>query len=73
MSVAFCLDCDRQLDLEIDPQVGQRVKCQSCEVEFEIINLKPLELDWVYDGPATNWSLFDEGWGLSLPITNQLE
>lgn len=70
MSTAFCLDCDRELDLGATPAVGQKMKCPHCEVELEIINLSPMELDWVYNGPVTDWGLFDEGWGLSLPVTN---
>lgn len=71
MSVAFCLDCDHEVDLGPQPTVGQRVKCPNCEVELELINVSPPELDWVYDGPSTGWALFDEGWGLSLPVTDR--
>ena len=45
----FCLDCERQIELGQDPQIGQRIKCPHCEVELEIINLEPLELDWIYE------------------------
>jgi hypothetical protein len=45
----FCLDCERRIDLGPEPQVGQRVKCSYCEVELEVINLEPLELDWIYE------------------------
>jgi hypothetical protein len=53
MSVrTFCLECERKIDLGDHPQVGQRVKCEYCEVQLEIINLEPLELDWIYErGP----------------------
>lgn len=45
----FCLDCECKIDLGPDPRVGQRVRCNYCQVEFEIINLEPLELDWIYE------------------------
>lgn len=50
MSVTtFCLECERELDLGNQPQIGQRVKCEYCEVQLEIINIEPLELDWIYE------------------------
>jgi hypothetical protein len=61
MTTTFCLDCDRVIDLGADIAIGQRVRCSNCEVDLEIINLEPLELDWVYDGPITRRPL-DEFW-----------
>ena len=50
MSVSiFCLDCERQIELDHNLQIGQRIKCPHCAVELEIINLEPLELDWIYE------------------------
>ena len=62
MSTTFCLDCDRAIDLGYNPRVGQRVICPRCETKLEIINLDPLELDWVYDGPTVKLNIFDQGW-----------
>ena len=61
MTTTFCLDCDRVIDLGAEIVIGRRVRCQNCEVILEIINLQPLELDWVYDGPITR-SPFDDIW-----------
>ncbi len=53
MSVTtFCLECEREIDLGHQPQIGQRVKCEHCEVQLEIINVEPLELDWIYERGA---------------------
>ncbi len=50
MSVTtFCLECERELDLGRNPTVGQRICCPYCEVQLEIINLEPPELDWIYE------------------------
>ena len=58
MSVTtFCLDCDREIDLGPDPQVEQRIRCPHCEVELEVINLEPLELDWIYERDSNNFKL----------------
>lgn len=55
---SFCLECERELDLGNQPQVGQRVKCEYCEVQLEIINLEPPELDWIYEriNPSSEFS-----------------
>lgn len=62
MSMTFCLDCDRTIDLGHDPNVGQRVRCSTCETTFEVIQTNPLKLDWVYDGPTINLNLFERRW-----------
>ena len=50
--ITFCLECDHELDLGNQPQIGQRVKCDCCETQLEIINIEPLELDWIYERGA---------------------
>jgi hypothetical protein len=65
MSTIFCLDCEREIDLGPSPTIGQRLVCPNCEVAMEIINLDPLELDWIYDGPVTRSPLFDLWWSSS--------
>ena len=65
MVTAFCLNCDYALHLESDLALSQRVTCPHCQLAFEIINLDPLELDWVYDGPNFNsdsLTLYNEDW-----------
>ncbi len=70
MTTAFCLDCDRIIDLGATPAQGQRIRCPACEVVLEIINLEPLELDWVYDGPTTWSNVLNQFQGT--PPTNSL-
>ena len=59
-ATTFCLDCEREVELGPTPQVGQRIKCPCCEVELEIINLEPLELDWIYERDNGSGLLFLE-------------
>jgi hypothetical protein len=28
-------------------QIGVRIYCQNCEAELEVVNLAPVEVDWV--------------------------
>jgi hypothetical protein len=53
----FCLDCERSMELNANIKVGQRIRCPHCRVELEIINLEPLELDWIYERHDTRWDL----------------
>ena len=66
-TIKFCLDCDREIDLGSNPKVEQRVTCPHCGVKLEIINIDPLELDWVYDGPVTDPREFDDWWNANKP------
>ncbi len=59
MATTYCLDCERPIKFEKKPLVGQRIKCAACEAVLEIINIDPLELDWVYDGPLAGYSLLN--------------
>ncbi len=65
MAVAFCPECDEGIALGTKPFEGQRVTCRSCGADLEVIGLKPLELDWVYQEPEEvfnedEWD--DEDW-----------
>jgi hypothetical protein len=62
MATAFCLDCEHIIEMESLPPLGKRIKCPNCEVQLEVINLNPLELDWVYDGPANKPGFRDTWW-----------
>lgn len=50
MAVTLCLECHRELELQ-EPQLGQRINCPYCHTRLEVLNLEPLELDWVYNEP----------------------
>lgn len=48
MAVTECLDCGYELNLKT-PKLGAKITCPECGSELEVVGLKPLELDWVYD------------------------
>jgi lysine biosynthesis protein LysW len=52
MAVAFCPECGQGIQLGAQPHEGQRVACSECGAELEVISVRPLELDWVYDEPV---------------------
>ena len=53
---AKCPDCGTMVELEENIQVGSRVVCVDCGLEFEILSLGPLTLDYVLED---DW---DENW-----------
>ncbi len=46
MATATCPSCDSRFILRSPAHIGQRVVCDFCETELEVVSLKPLELDW---------------------------
>jgi len=51
MTMATCPECGQVFDL-IEPVEGQRILCLRCKTSLEVVNLEPLELDWVYHQPV---------------------
>jgi lysine biosynthesis protein LysW len=49
MSVALCPDCEEGINFGSRVRIGQRVTCPHCGADLEVIELTPLELDWVYE------------------------
>jgi len=40
--------------------LGQRLNCPYCDADLEVINVDPLELDWVYDWSDEEWESEEE-------------
>lgn len=53
-----CLDCEYAIELSFEPVVGQLITCPTCDAEFEVIAVNPVELDWADFGPEDD----DEDW-----------
>ncbi len=63
MSTTFCLDCDHEISLTGQLELGQKIKCPICKTKMEIIRVDPLRLDWAYEGPVTrSIADWDKGW-----------
>ncbi|HSJ54695.1 MAG TPA: hypothetical protein VLC52_13225 [Anaerolineae bacterium] len=59
MAIAFCPDCEEPVRVAT-PKLGQRLSCQSCGAELEIVEVSPLQLDWAYDETADDWEEEEE-------------
>lgn len=49
MPLVKCLNCDNQLEFDDEVEVGDVAECDSCDSEFEVIGLDPIELDDLED------------------------
>jgi len=57
---AYCPDCDEKIVIQPEPRLGQRLNCPYCDADLEVINVDPLELDWVYDWSDEEWESEEE-------------
>lgn len=49
--MAYCLECEASIDVEEgDVEEGQRIDCQECGAQLEVVNTNPLELELVSKG-----------------------
>ncbi|MEJ2749472.1 MAG: hypothetical protein P8183_16445 [Anaerolineae bacterium] len=46
--VAYCPECDAKINVK-SPKLGQIVTCRVCDTRLEVVDLKPLELDWAFE------------------------
>ena len=61
MTIALCPDCEEPIRLGTQLKIGQRIVCSNCEVELEVIEVSPVELDWAYDEPDEDWDDDEDG------------
>ena len=47
--MARCPECGEKLTLPVSLDRWDRFYCESCKAELEVLNLKPLELEAVFD------------------------
>ena len=60
MAEAICPSCGEDIQLTGKVQLGQEVVCPHCETELEVIDLDPVELDWIDDEDWDDWDDWDE-------------
>lgn len=60
MAVAICPSCGEDIKLAGRSKIGQKVTCPYCDAWLEVIEVDPVELDWVYDEEEEED--FDEDW-----------
>jgi hypothetical protein len=48
MADGYCVNCENKIYLGKKTFISQRVVCGKCGADMEVIELSPIELDWVY-------------------------
>jgi len=46
--VGYCPECDAKINVK-SPKVGQIVVCRGCDTRLEVIDTRPLDLDWAFE------------------------
>jgi lysine biosynthesis protein LysW len=59
---APCPDCGLTVKLGPKPKEGRQLTCINCGAYLEIINLKPLELDWAFSDFEPDWDPDEKEW-----------
>ena len=49
MNVIPCLSCQAELRFHQNPRIGNMVRCHKCDAEFQVVWLKPLEIEWPWE------------------------
>jgi lysine biosynthesis protein LysW len=48
MFTAKCPICEEKIDLSKKVKYLERVTCPTCDALLEVVNMDPLQLDWIY-------------------------
>jgi len=62
---AICPSCGEWVKLPDHPKIGQKITCLECEADLEVIEVNPVELDWVFmedDLDDEDWDHEDKDW-----------
>ena len=62
---AICPSCGEWVKLPDHPKIGQKITCLECEADLEVIEVNPVELDWVYmedELDDEDWDDEDDDW-----------
>jgi hypothetical protein len=43
-----CLLCGEDIYIGHNPHIGSRIICDRCDTQFEIVDLDPVLVDWLY-------------------------
>ena len=49
MPVGTCPDCDAEVHVDLDADKGDKITCDECATELEVVGLDPVELDIAED------------------------
>ena len=47
--VARCVECESRIFFNTEPEIGAVTTCRECGTKLEVVELNPIELDWLYE------------------------
>ena len=50
-TVIQCVECGEDFALSSAIQIGQEIACPECGTWMEVLEVDPVQVDWVYDEP----------------------
>jgi lysine biosynthesis protein LysW len=65
MAFAYCPECGARASVGRLPKVGRMVFCECCDAGLRIVDLNPLQLDWVAETSDGGW---DEDWEVEVEV-----
>ena len=60
MAITICPGCDEDIRFPGRPRLGQLVTCHRCGARLEVIDVGPLELDWIFEDEDLDSEFEDE-------------
>jgi lysine biosynthesis protein LysW len=42
-----CPMCDEKITVPDDIEIGDMIDCEECDRQFEVVSLRPIELEWI--------------------------
>jgi len=58
--IVECLSCGANIFVGSKIRIGTTVECGRCDSIFEVIDLDPMSIDWLYDDEYEDETYFDE-------------
>jgi lysine biosynthesis protein LysW len=49
MPYTRCPHCEKRIYFPEMPDIGDIVECQFCKARLEVVGLRPIELDWLWE------------------------
>jgi lysine biosynthesis protein LysW len=46
-----CPECDQDVRMETQPNMGEHVVCSACKTTLVVIRVTPVRLDWAFKDP----------------------
>ena len=60
MPLAVCPECEAEIHVDEEIDKGEKMHCEECDAQLEVVGLDPIELDVVYGEEEEDFTEEDE-------------